>query len=54
MPYELLGGEQVPFRLIERFHALIDSQPEFHCACRLNPEALSGARDQPGEPRDQP
>ena len=29
-PYELLGGERVLFALVERFYALMDSEPEFH------------------------
>ncbi|HVB48550.1 MAG TPA: group II truncated hemoglobin [Burkholderiales bacterium] len=45
MPYELLGGEQVLFRLVERFYALMDSEPEFYAVRKLHPEDLSGSRD---------
>ncbi len=44
-PYELLGGEQVLFRLVERFYALMDSEPEFYAVRKLHPEDLSGSRD---------
>lgn len=44
-PFELLGGEKVLFALVERFYALMDSEPEFHAVRRLHPEDLSGSRD---------
>lgn len=44
-PFELLGGETALFRLVERFYALMDSEPEFHAVRKLHPEDLSGSRD---------
>jgi hemoglobin len=44
-PFELLGGEKVLFALVERFYALMDSEPEFHALRRLHPQDLSGSRD---------
>ncbi len=44
-PYELLGGEQALFRLVERFYALMDSEPEFYAVRKLHPEDLAGSRD---------
>ncbi len=44
-PFELLGGEKVLFALVERFYALMDSEPEFHAVRRLHPPDLSGSRD---------
>ena len=44
-PYELLGGEQALFRLVERFYALMDEVPEFHAVRKLHPEDLSTSRD---------
>ena len=44
-PFELLGGEKVLFALVERFYALMDSEPEFHAVRRLHPADLSGSRD---------
>jgi hemoglobin len=44
-PFELLGGEEVLFALVERFYALMDSEPEFHAVRRLHSQDLSGSRD---------
>ena len=44
-PFELLGGEKVLFALVERFYALMDSEPEFHAVRRLHPADLSGSRE---------
>ncbi|MGA7983736.1 MAG: group II truncated hemoglobin [Burkholderiales bacterium] len=44
-PFDLLGGETVLFALVERFYALMDSEPEYHAVRRLHPEDLSGSRD---------
>lgn len=33
------------FALVERFYALMDSEPEFHAVRRLHPQDLSGSRD---------
>jgi len=44
-PFELLGGETTLFRLVERFYALMDSEPEFHAVRKLHPEDLTGSRD---------
>ena len=47
-PFELLGGETALFRLVERFYALMDSEPEFHAvraqACMRHARARSCAR----------
>jgi hemoglobin len=45
VPYELLGGEEVLRRVVERFYALMDSEPEFHAVRRLHPGDLSGSRE---------
>jgi len=44
-PFELLGGETTLFRLVGRFYALMDSEPEFHAVRKLHPEDLAGSRD---------
>jgi hemoglobin len=45
VPYELLGGEEVLRRVVERFYALMDSEPEFHAVRKLHPGDLSGSRE---------
>jgi hemoglobin len=48
-PFELLGGEKVLFALVERFYALMDSEPEFHAVRRLHSKDLSGSRNKQGD-----
>ena len=40
-PYELLGGDEVLRRAVERFYALMDSEPEFHAVRKLHPADLA-------------
>ena len=40
-PYELLGGAEALDRLVRRFYALMDSEPEFLCIRKLHPEDLA-------------
>lgn len=40
-PYELLGGDEVLRRLVERFYALMDSEPEFYAVRKLHPADLA-------------
>ena len=44
-PYEQLGGEVVLRVLVERFYALMDSQPEYAGIRALHPPGLSGSID---------
>ena len=40
-PYELLGGDEVLRRVVERFYALMDAAPEFHAVRKLHPADLA-------------
>ncbi|MGE5130347.1 MAG: group II truncated hemoglobin, partial [Sphingomonadaceae bacterium] len=40
-PYELLGGDEVLRRLVERFYALMDSELEFYAVRKLHPADLA-------------
>lgn len=42
-PYELIGGEPVIQRLVQRFYALMDELPEAYDVRRLHPSSLSGS-----------
>lgn len=44
-PYEQLGGEVALRVLVERFYALMDSQPEYAGIRALHPPGLSGSID---------
>lgn len=44
-PYEILGGEAVLRRVVERFYALMHEQPEYHGIRKLHPEDLAGSTD---------
>lgn len=44
-PYELLGGEAVVARLVDRFYELMDTLPQFKILRELHPESLQGSRD---------
>ncbi len=44
-PYELLGGQRALFCLVERFYALMDSEPEYFAVRKLHPDDLTNSRD---------
>lgn len=44
-PYELIGGESVVSRLVDRFYELMDSVPQFAVLRAMHPENLDGARE---------
>jgi truncated hemoglobin YjbI len=44
-PYEQLGGDAGVRRLVERFYALMDSEPEFYGIRKLHPPTLEGSTD---------
>ena len=44
-PYELLGGDEVLRRLVERFYALMDSEPEYFAVRKLHADDLTNSRD---------
>ncbi len=44
-PYEQLGGDAKVRALVERFYALMDSEPEFFGIRKLHPETLEGSTD---------
>ena len=44
-PYELLGGDEVLRRLVERFYALMDAEAEFHAVRKLHPADLAHSRE---------
>jgi len=44
-PYEQLGGEAKLRALVERFYALMDSEPEFYGIRKLHPPTLEGSTD---------
>jgi hemoglobin len=44
-PYELLGGDEVLRRLVERFYALMDAEPAYHPVRRLHPADLAHSTD---------
>jgi hemoglobin len=44
-PYELLGGEVRLRALVDRFYALMDSEPEYFGIRKLHPATLAGSAD---------
>lgn len=44
-PYERLGGEVRLRSLVERFYALMDSEPEYYGIRKLHPANLAGSTD---------
>lgn len=44
-PYELLGGDAAVRALVERFYALMDSEPEFAGIRALHPASLEGSTE---------
>jgi hemoglobin len=42
-PYEMLGGEPMLRRLVERFYGLMDTLPEAWAIRQLHPESLVGS-----------
>jgi len=40
-PYELLGGAEVLRRVVARFYAPMDAEPEFHAVRKLHPAELA-------------
>lgn len=44
-PYELLGGEVRLRALVDRFYALMDSEPEYFGIRKLHPASLAGSAD---------
>ena len=44
-PYDLVGGEPMVRRLVDRFYDLMDEDPDFHGIRKLHPEMLEGSRE---------
>ena len=44
-PYEALGGEAALRQIVERFYALMDSEPEYYGIRKLHPESLQSSTD---------
>jgi hemoglobin len=44
-PYDLIGGEAVVRRLVDRFYDLMDEMPEYYPVRKLHPEDMSGSRE---------
>ena len=44
-PYEEVGGDAKVRVLVERFYALMDSEPEYFGIRKLHPETLEGSTD---------
>ncbi|HZX30809.1 MAG TPA: group II truncated hemoglobin [Rhodocyclaceae bacterium] len=44
-PYELIGGELVVGRLVDRFYELMDTVPHFKLLRDMHPADLKGSRD---------
>ncbi|MDB5803357.1 MAG: Hemoglobin-like protein HbO [Betaproteobacteria bacterium] len=42
--YELLGGEEKVFALVDRFYDLMDEMPEYYGIRKLHPVTLDGSR----------
>jgi len=45
IPYELLGGHETLARVVERFYALMDSEPEYYAVRKLHPADLASSRE---------
>lgn len=43
-PYELIGGEEKVFALVDRFYDLMDEMPEYYGIRKLHPATLDGSR----------
>lgn len=43
-PYELMGGEERVFELVDRFYDLMDEAPEYFAIRKLHPATLDGSR----------
>ncbi len=44
-PYEQVGGDAKVRALVDRFYALMDSEPEYYGIRKLHPESLKGSAD---------
>lgn len=44
-PYELIGGELIVGRLVDRFYELMDTVPQFKILRDMHPADLKGSRD---------
>ena len=44
-PYDMIGGETVVRKLIDRFYDLMDEAPEYYPVRKLHPEDLAGSRE---------
>ena len=44
-PYERVGGDAGVRRLVDRFYALMDTEPEYFGIRKLHPEDLSGSNE---------
>ncbi len=44
-PYEQVGGDAKVRALVDRFYALMDSEPEYYGIRKLHPESLKGFAD---------
>jgi hemoglobin len=42
-PYQILGGDEPLRRLVQRFYALMDEDPDYYAIRKLHPESLEGS-----------
>jgi hemoglobin len=42
-PYQILGGDEPLRRLVQRFYALMDEEPDYYAIRKLHPESLEGS-----------
>lgn len=42
-PYQILGGDEPLRRIVERFYALMDEDPDYYAIRKLHPESLEGS-----------
>jgi hemoglobin len=44
-PYEIMGGQENVYALVDRFYDLMDEAPEYYDLRKMHPPTLDGSRD---------
>ena len=44
-PYEIMGGQEKVYALVDRFYDLMDEAPEYYELRKMHPPTLDGSRD---------
>lgn len=44
-PYEIMGGQEKVYALVDRFYDLMDEAPEYYALRKMHPPTLDGSRD---------